>query len=66
MTVPSLCQVLGIVASYNKSAIGWQEVFDNNLTLRSDTVVSAWKGTTAQGLLELQVSVLPPYIVLVA
>lgn len=44
-----------MVAAFNKSAIGWQEVFDNNLTLRADTVVSAWKGTTAEGLLELQV-----------
>lgn len=37
-------------------------MFDNNLTLRSDTVVSAWKGTTAQGLLELQVSVIHSFI----
>lgn len=39
----------------NRSYVVWQEIFDNGLNIRPDTVVHAWKGgSTAAGLAELQ------------
>jgi hexosaminidase len=42
-------RVITLVDSLGKSVVGWQEIFDNNLTLPSATVVTAWKGGAAAG-----------------
>ena len=42
-------RVITLVDSLGKSVVGWQEIFDNNLTLPPATVVTAWKGGAAAG-----------------
>ncbi|KAM8960830.1 LOW QUALITY PROTEIN: beta-hexosaminidase subunit beta [Pelodytes ibericus] len=37
-------QILGIVSSFNKGYIVWQEVFDNQDKINPDTIVEVWKG----------------------
>ena len=45
-----ISRVLEIAASLNKSAVVWQEVLDNGVSLKPDTLVHVWKwfGTTWQ------------------
>lgn len=48
-------RLLDLVGGMNRSYVVWQEIFDNGLNIRPDTVVHAWKGgSTAAGLAELQ------------
>lgn len=37
-------KLLNITNRLNAKAIVWQEVFDNNVPLRNDTIVQIWKG----------------------
>ena len=42
-------RIINLLDSLGKGVIGWQEIFDNNLTLPASTVVTAWKGGAAAG-----------------
>ncbi|XP_032804737.1 beta-hexosaminidase subunit beta-like isoform X2 [Petromyzon marinus] len=42
-------QILDIVASYKKGYMVWQEVFDNGVKLKPDTVVGVWKNDNYTG-----------------
>ena len=46
-------RLINLVAAQGRSVVGWQEIFDNNLTLPSETVVCAWKGGAASGPAEM-------------
>ncbi|XP_068104596.1 beta-hexosaminidase subunit beta isoform X2 [Hyperolius riggenbachi] len=39
-----LQQILGIVSSFGKGYMVWQEVFDNHDQINPDTIVEVWKG----------------------
>ncbi|XP_063977429.1 beta-hexosaminidase subunit beta-like isoform X1 [Diachasmimorpha longicaudata] len=39
-----IAELLKIPAAKNKSSVVWQEVFDNNVDITSDTVVHVWTG----------------------
>ena len=39
-----LSRLLSLVNDIGKSYIVWQEIFDNGLKIRQDTVVDVWKG----------------------
>ena len=42
-------RLIDLIDGLGKTVIGWQELFDNNLTLPAETVVVAWKGGAAAG-----------------
>jgi hexosaminidase len=46
-------RVLQLIQSLNKTPVGWQEIFDNNLTLTNRTVVHVWKNPFVDGQAEL-------------
>ncbi|KAM4809543.1 beta-hexosaminidase subunit beta isoform 1-T1 [Rhinophrynus dorsalis] len=37
-------EILGIVSSFKKGYVVWQEVFDNNVKINPDTIVEVWMG----------------------
>ncbi|XP_061656143.1 beta-hexosaminidase subunit beta isoform X1 [Phyllopteryx taeniolatus] len=41
-------RLLDIVASTKKGCVIWQEVFDNGVKLKADTLIHVWKGTQQQ------------------
>jgi hexosaminidase len=46
-------RVLNLVNGLGKSTVGYQEIFDNGLTIPTSTIIDAWKNPYAAGQVEL-------------
>nr|AFK11359.1 Beta-hexosaminidase beta chain [Callorhinchus milii] len=58
--------VLDIVSANRKGYMIWQEVFDNGVKLKLDTIVHVWKGNTAQYQKELATATAAGFHVLIS